>query len=113
MLGVAPEQMRAALGDRAAAHNPDMALWLVTGASTAATPELRAPDIVLPWSADPGAEVLARRREALQSALKACRFRDAPWFADLAAALDRAADRLGPPETGQAATAPILMEDAS
>jgi hypothetical protein len=114
-LGVAPERFRAALGDRAAARDPDMALWLVTGAPGAAAPELGAPDIALPWSADPvAAELAARRREALGRALAACRFRDAPWFPGLAAALERAAGRLAEAAAPPAADAgPVLLEDAS
>ena len=118
LLGVPPEQFRAALGDRALSHIPDMALWLVTGAASAAgttsatLPGLPAPDIALPWSADPGPELLARRRAALGRALEACRFRDAPWFPELAAALERTADRLAEPRTTPA-PGPVLMEDAS
>ena len=63
-------------------------------ASSAALPGLPAPDIALPWSADPGPELLARRRAALGRTLEACRFRDAPWFPGLAAALERTAGRL-------------------
>ena len=118
LLGVPPKQFRAALGDRALSHIPDMALWLVTGAASAAgttsatLPGLPAPDIALPWSADPGPELLARRRAALGRALEACRFRDAPWFPELAAALERTADRLAEPRATPA-PGPVLMEDAS
>ncbi len=119
-LGVAPARFRAAMGDGAGAQKPDMALWLVAG-----TAELRAPDVALPWSAGPGpiaAELRARRREALGRALAACRFRDAPWFPGLAAALERAAGRLAdaaaPPAAEAGASAgpdagPVVMEDAS
>ena len=115
LLGLPPGQLQAALGDQAGARTPNIALWLVTGASTAATPDLRAPDVVLPWSPaghPETPELRHRRREALDRALEACRFGDAPWFPDLAAALAQAAGRLAPPETAPTA-GPVLLEDAS
>ena len=106
-LGVAHERLRAALGDQAGARNPDIALWLV---SPVGEEWLRRPDVVLPWGGEDGPELRARRRETLGRALEACRFRDAPWFADLAATIVRAADRFAVPEPTPAT---VVMEDAS
>ena len=104
-LGVAPDRLQTALGDGAGARDPDLALWLV---SPVGQTSLRRPDIALPWSVQPGPEIRSQRREELDRALEACRFRDAPWFADLAATLGRAAGRLAAP-----VPAPVVMEDAS
>ena len=119
LLGVPPKQFRAALGDRALSHIPDMALWLVTGAqrappgpASAALPGCPRPTSRCPGAPTPGPELLARRRAALGRALEACRFRDAPWFPELAAALERTADRLAEPRATPA-PGPVLMEDAS
>lgn len=114
-LGLPAGQLRRAVLDVGAAQSPDIAGWLVSGVAPASAPDLRPPDLVLPWGGSPEPATRARRRAGLDAALAACRFRDAAWFPALAATLAGAYDRLaaGPdPARGRRSAAEAATESA-
>ena len=91
LLGWQAERQRAAVLDTGAFWSPDIAGWLTSGLAPANAPDLRPPDLLLPWG-DAAPAVVDRRRAELAAGLAACRFRDAAWFPALAAGLAAAWD---------------------